>query len=54
MMTVVVVVRSSAARTNCDYIDYIDDGGVGNDDDDDDDDTYCYYNFVSLFENIKI
>ncbi len=42
MMTVVVV-RSSAARTNCDYIDYIDDGGVGNDDDD----TY-YYNFVKM------
>jgi hypothetical protein len=48
---VAVVVRSSAARTNCDYIDNNDGGGGGGNDDDDD--TY-YYNFVSLFENLKI
>ena len=46
---VAVVVSSSEARTNCDYIDNNDGGGDGNDDDD----TY-YYNFVSLFENLKI
>ena len=47
-LIIAVVVRSSEARTNCDYIDN-NDGGGGNDDDD----TY-YYNFVSLFENLKI
>ena len=31
MMMAVVVVRSSAARTNCDYIDYIDDGVINHD-----------------------
>jgi hypothetical protein len=43
------VVSSSAARTNCDYIDNNDGGGGGNDDDDDD--TY-YYNFISFFLKI--
>ena len=42
-----MAVRLSAARTNCDYIDYIDGGG-----NDDDDDT-CYYNsFISFFLKI--
>ncbi len=41
-----VVVRSSAARTNCDYTVNIDDGGGGGNDDD------YYILQLSLFENL--